>query len=124
MNCDLYATGEVHKSGRELLRCRRFWCSSKAILPLSGGIDKVHVSCIGWPRLFEFGFWISLLLASIGIRDFRGCGCKKRRDNLNAVGKHIHDAASRARGRVVTAIRGLFQATLKGYRWLLGLARG
>jgi hypothetical protein len=109
MNCLLETTGEIHKSGRELLRCTRRGCHGKAL----AGRESIRCNCYGWPYLREWGEWAALFLEALWITpdlvawlkwklglvevSEGGCGgCEARKRWLNTLGGRLSQSTSRA----------------------------
>lgn len=97
MNCDL------EQSSEGLFICRRTTCKrhKKPIGPTPHDVSRIHVDCRGWPRPWEAGFWIGLVLSAFGftkgryirLREFLGlhpkCGCQQREQSLNTLGARL-----------------------------------
>jgi hypothetical protein len=63
MRCLFATTGEKHKTGRELLKCRRLGCDGKGLMPPSGKAgDLVGRECKGWPLASEWRDYIRWLV--------------------------------------------------------------
>lgn len=65
MRCDFVETGRIR--GRVAVRCRRCGLSLTTLYVPS----KVFANCRAWPFWHEFGEWVSILLAAIGINPRR-----------------------------------------------------
>lgn len=63
--------------------------------------DRVHATCLAWPRCHEWGHWATLLIAVVGITPqgwawllwklgfTAPCGCEERKKWLNTVGGRL-----------------------------------
>ena len=60
MNCDWEQVGIHEATGWRLVKCK--WCGSKAVSPYPN--DLIFGDCSRWPFWWEFGEWLSLLLAA------------------------------------------------------------
>ena len=89
MKCQFVAD----ETDAEIKRCSRCQLTIRSPHPP----ERCHANCRrkSWLAL---GDWLAWLLAAIGIRKKRGCGCGKRQDNLNRVGERIVNALGRLFG--------------------------
>jgi len=91
MQCIQYETGEVHESGRKILRCRRRGCDLIQLVELPGS-RRIPRDCGGFPFWWEFGWWIEGWLRGHGITKARveavvgHCNCDERIEAANEAG--------------------------------------
>lgn len=97
MKCKFIATDEVHRSGRQIVRCERHKCTQKGLLP-TGGPGKLDAKCYGIPRKDELGCWASIIFEVFRITPRRvswlkrllgfkkPCKCHQREEALNSWG--------------------------------------
>lgn len=89
MNCDW------EKLEDKRLHCRR--CGYSRITDSPHPIEKIDRPCRAWPRLWEWGFMLEVLLSAHGITTLFGpCnGCDSRKKSLNELGANILPPAPR-----------------------------
>lgn len=99
MKCEWLPDGP-EKNGKRAYKCARYGCGLKTKLQPHPP-EKIHSVCRAWPRWHEFGHWVALVLEAVGLSENRWnwlrwrlgfitpCGCKKRKERLNWVGRTI-----------------------------------
>lgn len=99
MNCKFQPTAESHRSGRPIVRCDRAGCDNHGLMPLSSDPARLVDKCHGAPHWHEWGHWMALVLAVIGVTNRRygylahrqnGCAtCDQREQSLNTTGQRF-----------------------------------
>jgi hypothetical protein len=102
IECDMtLAVGEPDTTGRLRRACSR---CGKQTNPTPHGPERIHFHCDAWPRWWEFGYWLWLVLSAIGVN--KGgvswiarklnlvppggrCGCDARKEWLNTLGGKV-----------------------------------
>lgn len=104
MRCDFQTTDEVHRSGRQVMRCKRSKCGQKGLQPFEG---RLVCKCRGVPRASEWGCWLSLAFEVFWITPSRvqkvkkalgfkkRCKCPDREEQLNTMVSRFHQKLQR-----------------------------
>jgi hypothetical protein len=95
MNCLWKDSGEPDDRGWRRVQCIR---CNLVTAPTPHPHDRIKAKCKAYPFWHEFGHWLALILAAVGVTKDRyvwlksraglqaKCGCQQREERLNTLG--------------------------------------